>query len=78
MEGDKRYNNNEINLMFDKIDKTLQGQDHTLSRIESQTTKTNGRVNKLEKWMLIVGCVTATLLVTSGSKFAGFLMDLFT
>lgn len=58
-----RYNDNEINLMFEKIDNRLQVQDVTLARIETQTVKTNGRVNKLEKYLLIVGCVTGTLVI---------------
>ena len=37
------YSNREINEMFKDVKETL-------SRIEIQTTKTNGRVTNLEKW----------------------------
>ena len=63
MEGE-RYNNHEINLMFERIDSSLKSQDKTLERIETQTTKTNGRVNKLERNLIIVGCVAATAIVS--------------
>ena len=40
---DNRYSNREIKAFFNEIKDTLE-------RIETQTTKTNGRVNKLENW----------------------------
>lgn len=36
---------------------------NALSRIEIQTTTTNGRVSKLEKHMLVVGTAIAVLIV---------------
>ena len=41
--NDDRYSNREIKVFFNEIKDTLE-------RIETQTTKTNGRVNKLENW----------------------------
>lgn len=66
---DTPYQNREIDEKFTDIKDTL-------LRIEAQTTKTNGRVNKLERNLLIVACVVGTLLVTSGSEFVSFIMNI--
>lgn len=66
---DTPYANREIDEKFTDIKDTL-------LRIEAQTTKTNGRVNKLERNLLIVACVVGTLLVTSGSEFVSFIMNI--
>jgi hypothetical protein len=55
----ENYSNREIDHYFLDIKKSL-------NRIEAQTIKTNGRVNKLESWKsLLVGCwiVTMTLVI---------------
>ena len=44
-----------------------------LCEIKKQTIKTNGRVSKLERYMMIVGAVVATLLLTSGSELLAFI-----
>lgn len=44
----------------------------TLTRIEEQTLKTNGRVTLLEKIVLIVGCITGTILLMNGSELISF------
>jgi hypothetical protein len=53
--GKEDYSNREIDSKFDSI-MALLGQ------IDTQTKKTNGRVNKLERNMLVVSCVVATIL----------------
>lgn len=44
-----------------------------LARIEAQTTKTNGRVTRQERIMLVVGTVVGVLLITNGSELVSFL-----
>lgn len=51
---DSPYQNREIDTMFDEIKETL-------SRIEAQTTKTNGRVSSLESWKYISMGATGVL-----------------
>lgn len=63
------YADREIDEMFNDITKTL-------GRIETQTIKTNGRVNKLERNFLIVACVVGTLLITSRSEIVSFVMSI--
>lgn len=53
--GEQDYSNRELDSHFDVIKETL-------DRIEKQVLKTNGRVNKLERNMLIVSCVIGTIL----------------
>lgn len=50
------YSNRELDRFF--VDFT-----ETLNRIEAQTVKTNGRVNKLERNLTIVACVVGTTLL---------------
>jgi hypothetical protein len=54
------YKNREIEEMFSDVKATL-------TRIETQTTKTNGRVGKLEKWQnFVVGfCVCMSIMFIS-------------
>jgi len=44
------YTKRELDHYFNDIKSILARQDGTLSRIETQTTKTNGRVSRLEYW----------------------------
>lgn len=55
---DTDYSNREIDRLFGEIKEQL-------DRIEHQTTRTNGRVNKLENWrsVLIGGWTIVTLIV---------------
>lgn len=52
------YKNREIEEMFNDVKDTL-------GRIEAQTTKTNGRVSKLERWQsYVIGfCACVALLI---------------
>jgi hypothetical protein len=55
--SEKQYSNREIDRMFKEISEAL-------IRIEEQTTKTNGRVTKLERnvMIVIVSVIVTTLL----------------
>jgi hypothetical protein len=64
MDGD--YSNRELETFFSDFK-------HTLSEIRAQVTKTNGRVTKLEKYMLIVG---TALIVVIALKFPELLVVL--
>ena len=71
---DKPYSSREIDFLFKGLEKRLFDEDEGfLVRIERQTTRTNGRVTKLERALLIFGTVVAVLLVTSGSELVAFL-----
>jgi Flp pilus assembly protein TadB len=64
---DEKFRNfTEISLgnrsaIIEKIDENHKDSNDRLERIEIQTVKTNGRVNKLERNLLILG--TATLVI---------------
>lgn len=73
--SDTPYSNREIEGLFKTIEYKLDAmneaqekrhseQDQTLSSIETQTKKTNGRVNRLE---LVISCIIA-LMVGLGIK----------
>ena len=46
------YSKREQDHFFGELFKRMDTQDVTLERIETQTSKTNGRVTKLEDWSL--------------------------
>lgn len=66
---DSQYSNRELDRMFKDIKEQL-------DRIEAQTVKHNGRLTRVEKTLLILGCTTGTLLITNGSEFVSFVMKL--
>lgn len=60
------YHKRELDHIFKDIKDSL-------DRIEEQTTRHNGRLTKVERILLILGCVTGTILVVNGSELVGFL-----
>lgn len=80
---DHFYNKETMNALIanlhDKIDvlsEKATARDVKIDQILNQTIKTNGRVTKQERYLLIVACVVATLLFTNGSELVGFVMKL--
>lgn len=76
MTTEHSYSKEVIDLKVESIHRRFSGQDEVLAKILTQTLKTNGRVNKMEKIMIILGAVTATLLVVNGSSLLSFLMSI--
>lgn len=66
MAKDEQYSKREMDSFF----KTTTEQ---LDRIETQVRYTNGRVNRLERNMLIVSVAIGTMLIMSGSRFIDLL-----
>jgi len=60
------YKNREIDEKFNDIMKELK-------EIKIQTTKHNGRMQKVERVLLILGTATGVLLITNGSSLITFL-----
>lgn len=52
--AEKNYSKRELDHYFTDIKQTLVSQNIILERIEQQTTKTNGRVSKLEFWRGVI------------------------
>lgn len=53
---EKDYSNRELDTKFSSIIEFL-------TDIKTQTTKTNGRVNKLERNILIIACILGTVVL---------------
>lgn len=60
------YSNREIDHMI----KDLHGK---LDLILEQTTKHNGRLTKVERILLVLGCISGTILVMNGSELLNFI-----
>lgn len=54
MSDEQPYSKREQDHYFQDMFKRMDSQDRVLSRIESQTIKTNGRVSKLEWWKAVL------------------------
>lgn len=55
MADETNYSKRELDHYFKDITERLSRQDVTLSKILEQTSKTNGRVSKLEFWRNTIG-----------------------
>lgn len=77
MNHDISYSKEVIDLKIEALNTRFSSQDIVLSRIEGNTKKTNGRVTRMEKLMLVVGTAVIVLLAVNGSPFVVFLADLF-
>ena len=67
MESD--YSKRELDHMFKDIK-------NQLNRIEYQTIRHNARLTKVERYLLIVGCVTGTVFFLNGNEFILFIKTL--
>lgn len=72
MNREPYYTKEVIDLKVEAIHARLSGQDRMLEKILAQTTKTNGRMTRMEKIMLVVGTAIAVLLVVNGSSLVTF------
>ena len=60
--------------MIDEETKTYRAwQKETLEQIKIQTVKTNGRVTRLEKWLLVVGVATTVTILLKFPEYASLL-----
>lgn len=73
---DKFYNKETMNILLETMHEKIDFQINQNNEIITQTKKTNGRVTKLERYLLIVAVATATLLFTNGSELVNFVMNI--
>ncbi len=77
MNHDPSYSREMIDEKFKAVHIRFSGQDEVLAKILNQTTKTNGRMTRVEKISLVFGTVLVVLLIVSGSRFVDFVIQLF-
>ena len=72
MQHDRDFNSNSTDAMFATILAELKALNEKTDRIEAQTVKTNGRVDKLEVWKTEVTAKTAVIAsLVSGAVGVG-------
>lgn len=59
----RQYSDNEINLLLERVESKVDSNTELTVRVLEQATKTNGRVNKLERNLLVLACITATVVI---------------
>lgn len=70
------YNKDTMDAKIEGLNVRFTDQDKVLGDILGNVRKTNGRVTRMEKIMLVIGAVVVTLLVVNGSSFVGFIGEL--
>lgn len=63
------YSNREIDAMLKPVHEKL-------DLILGQTTRHNGRLTKVERVLLVVGCVSGTILLMNGSELYKFILTI--
>lgn len=74
--SENNYSKRELDSKFDGIHERFSNQDKTLEKILIQTTKHNSRMSKIEKILLVVGCVAGTLLIVNGGELVSFVTSI--
>ena len=80
MQPDNKENNKESKMESDyskrELDHMFKDIKNQLNRIEDQTIRHNARLTKVERYLLIVGCVTGTVFFLNGNEFILFIKTL--
>lgn len=70
--AEKDYSKREIDLFMREIKEALKSQDRVLAEIKAQTIKTNGRVNKHDRYFLVGGIVAGMLIIQNFPEIIKF------
>ncbi len=72
MNHEVTYTKEVIDLKVEALNTRFSDQDKVLSDILGNVRKTNGRVTRMEKVILVIGAVVVTLLIVNGSSLVTF------